>query len=352
MLRIFKSIRQKLASENKAMAYLRYAIGEIILVVIGILIALQVNNWNENRKFNQRIRENLKAIQVELSLNISRSGGIIDQYMQMDSIKNLIFKNQITYNEYKNSPSNNTNLYIANYYYAFIVNTIAYNNLTQIAEEIPQKYSPVLDQLNHLYIRINKAIDSFNQRYRSTVYKNVDYWYKEKPNWAVYDDFNGETSDGQINFLLNNIQYKSQIARSMNDMKNVFMISCLFRKDAIDTYLAIADILENKDETPGNINYTLKNDKLTDQYVGKYKLVYGLEKTSVGNEIDITKNKNQLFVTTAMDNKAPMYYYKNSIFFLGYDNNLLCFDSTGNGKLNVINGKTDMIRFKKRTDGK
>ena len=50
MIRFFKNIRKKLASENKISAYLRYAIGEIVLVVIGILIALQVNNWNEARK--------------------------------------------------------------------------------------------------------------------------------------------------------------------------------------------------------------------------------------------------------------------------------------------------------------
>ena len=50
MMRFFRNIRQKLASENKVMAYLRYAIGEILLVVIGILIALQINNWNEGRK--------------------------------------------------------------------------------------------------------------------------------------------------------------------------------------------------------------------------------------------------------------------------------------------------------------
>ena len=50
MTRIFKNIRQKLASENKTMAYMRYAIGEIFLVVIGILIALQVNNWNRRHR--------------------------------------------------------------------------------------------------------------------------------------------------------------------------------------------------------------------------------------------------------------------------------------------------------------
>lgn len=49
-MKIFRNIRKKLASENKVMAYLRYAIGEILLVMIGILLALQVNNWNEKRK--------------------------------------------------------------------------------------------------------------------------------------------------------------------------------------------------------------------------------------------------------------------------------------------------------------
>lgn len=50
MLKLFQKIRQNLLAENKFSKYLIYAIGEIILVVIGILIALQINNWNEERK--------------------------------------------------------------------------------------------------------------------------------------------------------------------------------------------------------------------------------------------------------------------------------------------------------------
>ena len=49
-MKIFRNIRKKLAAQNRAAAYMPYAIGEIVLVVIGILIALQVNNWNEVRK--------------------------------------------------------------------------------------------------------------------------------------------------------------------------------------------------------------------------------------------------------------------------------------------------------------
>ena len=66
---IFKNIRRKLASENKVMAYLRYAIGEILLVVIGILIALQVNNWNAKIHTNIKNTRNLLSFAGELKSN-------------------------------------------------------------------------------------------------------------------------------------------------------------------------------------------------------------------------------------------------------------------------------------------
>jgi hypothetical protein len=57
MIKYFRKIRQSLLSQGKTTQYLKYAIGEIFLVVIGILIALQINNWNEDRK--ARVNEEL-----------------------------------------------------------------------------------------------------------------------------------------------------------------------------------------------------------------------------------------------------------------------------------------------------
>lgn len=72
MLRFFRKIRQQLLSDNKFTKYLAYAIGEIFLVVIGILIALQINNWNEERKNRALERELLVNLVENLEQNVVR----------------------------------------------------------------------------------------------------------------------------------------------------------------------------------------------------------------------------------------------------------------------------------------
>ncbi len=70
MIKFFRKIRQNLLLENKTGKYLKYAIGEIVLVVIGILIALQINNWNEHRKIRNAEIEILQNIKTELKFNL------------------------------------------------------------------------------------------------------------------------------------------------------------------------------------------------------------------------------------------------------------------------------------------
>ncbi len=75
MLKFFRKIRQQLLSENKFSRYLLYAIGEIVLVVIGILIALSINNWNEKRIERGRLNTVLNIVKADLikdTLNILR----------------------------------------------------------------------------------------------------------------------------------------------------------------------------------------------------------------------------------------------------------------------------------------
>ena len=84
MIKFFRKIRQKLLTENKFSKYMIYAIGEILLVMVGILLALQVNNWNENRKQNIELNEYLIKIAQNIKEDIESA---IELKKRRDTLK-------------------------------------------------------------------------------------------------------------------------------------------------------------------------------------------------------------------------------------------------------------------------
>jgi hypothetical protein len=70
MIKFFRTIRQKMLTENKFSKYLLYAIGEIVLVVIGILLALQINNWNQNITSKNELTQIVKEVRNDLNKDI------------------------------------------------------------------------------------------------------------------------------------------------------------------------------------------------------------------------------------------------------------------------------------------
>jgi hypothetical protein len=87
MIKFFRKIRQKLFSENKFGKYLIYAIGEIILVVIGILIALSINTWNQNRLNSNKEYYYLSQLKVELK---NQNQEINKRLERVSSVMNII----------------------------------------------------------------------------------------------------------------------------------------------------------------------------------------------------------------------------------------------------------------------
>ena len=107
MIKFFRKIRQNLLMENKTGKYFKYAIGEIVLVVIGILIALQINNWNEDSKLAkqetiiiQNLLGNLKQAKIQ-------SNSYIEQENQL--VKSLILALGINPDQTRNDKISWTN---------------------------------------------------------------------------------------------------------------------------------------------------------------------------------------------------------------------------------------------------
>jgi hypothetical protein len=77
MIRFFRTIRQRLLAENRFSRYLFYAIGEIALVMIGILLALQVNTWNLARQDRQKEVKYLQSLKLDLSVDLENLDDMI-----------------------------------------------------------------------------------------------------------------------------------------------------------------------------------------------------------------------------------------------------------------------------------
>ena len=85
MIRFFRKIRQNLLLESKTGKYLKYAFGEIVLVVFGILIALQINNWNEQVKQDKSIDDHLEILNQNLT----------EDQIQLQDLKQKIIESKL-----------------------------------------------------------------------------------------------------------------------------------------------------------------------------------------------------------------------------------------------------------------
>ena len=153
MIKLFRNIRQQLLMENNTSKYLKYAIGEIVLVVIGILIALQVNNWNIERIDRKSELKFLKNIQLDLEKDLSSLSFLIN--FRKERIKGdskliqqingapieditIVTKNVVnTIMEQRFSPNNNTYVELSS---SGNLNLISNNSIKSLLLELEALY--------------------------------------------------------------------------------------------------------------------------------------------------------------------------------------------------------------------
>jgi hypothetical protein len=167
MIKFFRKIRQKLLTENKFSKYLLYAIGEIILVVIGILIALQINNWNESKKLANTESIYLKRFIIELKQDTTYFSNEIKQSKK----NNEIIKDFSTaLNDEQSQDS--TVIKLANNYFSqgwgmpsFKPSTSTFNDLSSTGNLNIIRNTSLRDEIVKTYSFYDKSEDSFKINY-------------------------------------------------------------------------------------------------------------------------------------------------------------------------------------------
>jgi len=177
MIKLFRNIRQNLLAEGKTSKYLKYAIGEIILVVIGILIALSINNWNENRKTDIKIKNSLLALRSDLiqdTLMINKNlPEVIHQFQLNESLRKRIanpsasIDTLIKITRYEFNP---------NWTAPVLYNTNAYNSLneTGLIENLSDSLKAKIKNFYNQKFNQKDLIDRIANNYSEKVSSYVD----------------------------------------------------------------------------------------------------------------------------------------------------------------------------------
>lgn len=129
MINFFRKKRKTLADDNKALKYARYAIGEIVLVVIGILIALQLNTWKEERKIANEEQYLLNELLTEFNTNLEKIKK--DQFLNSaNQNASIAILNRIQKNSLKSDPKKLDSLFMVVFSYG------SFNAVTGVLSEI------------------------------------------------------------------------------------------------------------------------------------------------------------------------------------------------------------------------
>ena len=240
MINFFRKTRKKLADDNRPLKYMRYAIGEIVLVVVGILIAIQINNRNEAKKNELMVHHLFEDVLDELAMNIKRVDSLARFYEKKDSIYYLVMQNKLTYDDYakneipglSNFTTNKNNVHLS---------TDAYKNLINNLEKTPLHFKPILKQLNYLN-NVNKdKVDQKNQESNETVVNTIKGNNKSF-NWV--SNRSKEAIDKEIEYKLNSWQYKNQVVRYWAiGVDDLLRQSMLYRKNAVNCYQNLAKMI-------------------------------------------------------------------------------------------------------------
>ena len=265
-------------TENKFSNYLLYAIGEIVLVVIGILIALSINNWNQEKKSLEKTNLLLTQVLKELAFNINKANSVIELYRGNDSLIYNVLNKKLTYNDYKSGKR-----YVSLMRSSIEANLVndAFKNLIDNQDIFIQEQDTIVEQLRHLYGTDKREVDLMDDY---TVNNTMNKFKKLETNGWLYDNnVNLTASDEQITYYLTNPSYLGEVTeykvRHLGDHNRYTLV---FRNNAIKIYNGLADYLSIKKDTS-----IIKDLNEYQHYLGTYASENGV----IYNEITI-KNEN------------------------------------------------------------
>ncbi len=241
MIKFFRNIRKNLLNEGKTTRYFKYAIGEIVLVVIGILIALSINNWNENRKEENRLLNIYSLIYIDIENDKKQLITNLEFNDERQPVFKKVLHDSITPELLDQGLSrllgNNSRT---------ILNKTGVNQL----RELQNKDSLTLKIIN-IYDIMENTMLNIENRISNEVRDHSDYmrdhydWYPEWINNTIMQDVG---SYELHNYFLNNKVYRNRVISVYQQTYNNYVPLLNYSIESLTNLQEELDIILNKTE--------------------------------------------------------------------------------------------------------
>jgi hypothetical protein len=184
MIKLFRNIRKKLLNEGKTSKYFKYAIGEIVLVVIGILIALWINNWNNQRITDNQSKFFLKNIKEDLVSDTLAIDNYIKYYKKNIERK----KKLLLLSEFDNTSSDSLFAMISSYSIKFEPNITTFTKVSNLGIVELTKNVRLSKKLYAYYTTDLNIFNSLiNWEFESSIDESK-YWYNIQNEFEIIED--------------------------------------------------------------------------------------------------------------------------------------------------------------------
>ena len=315
--------------KNKTRKYFKYAIGEIVLVVLGILIALQINNWNTKNANEKEAYNQLLEVQKEILVNLPQINNQGDGYYERLRNVRRVFADTLDIKDYQKNPSI---AQIMRGYGSLNFRTEAFNNLVKNADNLPEKYKPLIVKIKHLYdtelvqvtfkelFRLSSNYtDEFIQDYLASIYRSEqDDYYK---------------------FLLTSKDYKNKLAMYASHLRDISGDLISKKYFAIEIYKEMVALgFPDKGKSIIAKMYIDSNTENTKPFIGSY--------TNTKDTINIQFKNNHFFMNYT-DSKRDFNLRLRDTSTINFNRRYFEFNNDKSIFYNVIQRNTSHQNWKK-----
>ena len=311
MLSYLHHLRQKFFKDKRFNKYFLYVVIEVFIVIIGILIAIEVDSRNEERSGAENTNLLFKEVSDELALNIKSIDRVIDSYVLKDSLYFIVLNKLVKYEDYKASPLlfhfplsyDRTNLERPLMPSSASLVDDDFNELLARKNNLTEQQDSLFSELKDLYGKRKTSTDVDDKITLDAILEVRENRMRKLPWWSSYNS-NSVISDEMIQYALTDPFYLNELSELQ--LREYWHATGMlwFRTKALNLYMAIADMLHVEKDT------SLVKDMADFEHVkGYYHWEGGSVRFDIRGEREL---KSSLFINDFKVSEASVHPYHNS----------------------------------------